>query len=703
MATHVGDIFIDAKLNTKEYDNGLKKMNSSASKIGSAIGKKIGMALSVAGLTKFIKDTTAAGASLNAMNAIVEAALPNMTKQVDEFAKAAGRSFGLSETQAKGFVGKFASMAIAMGYTEEEAYKMSTALTALAGDIASYYHIGVDEAYGKLGAIFTGETEALKSLGIIMTQSALDAYALEHGYGRVTAQMTELEKTTLRYNFVLDHMKLVSGDFAKYAYTWSGSIATIKLNWANFMATVGQGMINILLPLLQLIARISQALTALGSRFVAWTKRVRGIKDTVASATGKKTQNDLKKSASGIGNVGKGIGGAGKKAKGAKKAVQALKRELLGFDKITKLTGEQGTSSGGAGTSGGGGGLGDLGGLGDIELDEYDLGILEQATDYLANLKIPDTLLAALGRLKEALMSLFETLKQFGKWALDEVLIPFAKWAVNSGLPAAIDVLAASINLLTANLKIWGETLKPLWNDILKPFFGWWLEQNSKQFEVIANVINLLANAIDNLREKIEKMREIGSNISIKLDDKFSAVWDKIKSGWDSLKSKTVTCAVSLSDKFTAAWKKIKSAWNAIKSKTATISIGFKETLKSKWNTLARKVNSARAKAPAIIKNILPKMPILAQGGYVKANTPTLAMIGDNKHEGEVVAPESKLRAMAKEASSNPQMIVLLTAILQAINSLDTNVYLDGEAIKNNTVRRINNHTRATGQLELII
>ena len=44
------------------------------------------------------------------------------------------------------------------------------------------------------------------------------------------------------------------------------------------------------------------------------------------------------------------------------------------------------------------------------------------------------------------------------------------------------------------------------------------------------------------------------------------------------------------------------------------------------------------------------QIPYLAQGGYVKPNTPQLAMIGDNRHQGEVVAPEDKLRQMAAEA-----------------------------------------------------
>jgi hypothetical protein len=731
MATHVGDIFFDAKINRSEYDKGLKGLNATASKIGASIGRKLSAGFAVAGLTKFVKDATKAGASLNAMGTIIDASLPHMTKQVDDFAKSAGGAFGLSETQAKGFVGKFASMASAMGYTENEAYKMSTALTGLAGDVASYYHITQDEAFAKLGAVFTGETESLKQLGVIMTQNALDAFALEHGYGRVTAQMSELEKTTLRYQFVMDRLKLASGDFAKYANTWSGSIATIKLNWANFMAVVGQGMINILLPLLQLIARVSNALTALASRFLGWTKRLRGIKDSVSGAFGKKTQKDLKVANTGIGNVGSGLGGAGKQAKGAKKAVQALKRELLGFDKITKLTGEKGTTSGGVGgggVSGGGGSVGDMG-LGDYTEDVSALG---SAVDYLSQIKLPDSLTQALDHLKQSLGGLFDTLRNAGQWALDNVLKPLGEWFLNRGLPVQIEAFSSAIDLVNNALKLVGAILRPLWEPLIKPFLLFLLNYQADKIEKIGKVFGYFAEVLDKARigwqrlvekggefkailvdkfsEKWESLKETWENVKdkvatakLQLSDKFSEAWKKIKEKWTSVKSKTATQKLVLHDKFSGAWKKVKSAWNKLKSKTVTLSLGFKNAITSKWNAIASKVNSARNKS-AIVKGLFPKpLPYLAQGGYVKANTPQLAVIGDNKREGEIVAPESKLQAMANQASNNQQVVLLLQALLTAVNSLDLDVQLDGESIKQNTVRRINQHTRATGQLELII
>ena len=43
-------------------------------------------------------------------------------------------------------------------------------------------------------------------------------------------------------------------------------------------------------------------------------------------------------------------------------------------------------------------------------------------------------------------------------------------------------------------------------------------------------------------------------------------------------------------------------------------------------------------------------LPRLAQGGFVKANTPRLAMIGDNRNYGEIVAPEDKMMEWLNKA-----------------------------------------------------
>lgn len=73
------------------------------------------------------------------------------------------------------------------------------------------------------------------------------------------------------------------------------------------------------------------------------------------------------------------------------------------------------------------------------------------------------------------------------------------------------------------------------------------------------------------------------------------------------------------------------------------------------------------------------KLPRLAEGGYVKANTPQLAMIGDNRHQGEIVAPEDKLeeiyRKVLKEygVGTNDKVIELLKTIIELLRNIDFN------------------------------
>ena len=60
----------------------------------------------------------------------------------------------------------FGDMATSMGLSTEQAAQMSTTLVGLAGDLASFKNIGIDQAQTALAGIFTGETESLEAAGV---------------------------------------------------------------------------------------------------------------------------------------------------------------------------------------------------------------------------------------------------------------------------------------------------------------------------------------------------------------------------------------------------------------------------------------------------------------------------------------------------------------------------------------------------------
>lgn len=246
MATSIGQIGLDLVVNEGSFRTQMSGMQNLAKKAGAALAG----AFAVKKLVDFGKSCLDLGSDLSEVQNVVDVTFPNMSAQVDKFAQSALKASGLSETMAKKYTGTFGAMAKAFGFNEQQAYDMGTALTSLTADVASFYNLSQDEAYTKLKSVFTGETESLKDLGVVMTQTALDSYALANGYGKTTAQMTEAEKVSLRYAFVQQQLSAASGDFARTSGSWANQVRVLKLQIDSLKASIGQGLINLFTPII---------------------------------------------------------------------------------------------------------------------------------------------------------------------------------------------------------------------------------------------------------------------------------------------------------------------------------------------------------------------------------------------------------------------------------------------------------------------
>lgn len=347
-ATSVGQIGLDLVLNSKGFHKQMSGITGIAKKAGAALAA----AFTVKKIIDFGAQCLELGSDLAEVQNVVDVTFPAMAKQVNSFAQDAAVSFGMSETMAKKFTGTFGAMSKSFGFTEKEAYDMSTTLTGLAGDVASFYNISQDESYTKLKSIFTGETESLKDLGVVMTQSALDAFALAKGYGKATAQMSEQEKVALRYAFVQDKLSAAQGDFMRTSDSWANQTRLLKLQFDSLKASIGQGLIAVLTPVIKWMNVLLSKLNVVAKKFA----------DFMSVITGKKQQSGG--GGSGVSQVTQDTeeltGSMGGAADTAQKTAKKIKNAFLGIDEINTLPAapdEEGLSGGG---SSAGGGMGDV-------------------------------------------------------------------------------------------------------------------------------------------------------------------------------------------------------------------------------------------------------------------------------------------------------------------------------------------------------
>lgn len=195
----------------------------------------------------------------------------NMNKVDVAFGKNAGevktwsdstlQSFGISKGSALEMASLFGDMASGMDINTEQASIMSTKMVGLAGDLASFKNIGLGQASDALKGIFTGEGESLKSLGVIMLDSTLAAFALETGQKTLYKDMTQAEKVMLRYNYVLDKTKNSQGDFARTSEGTANQTRIFSESLKEVGASIGEFILPVITPM---IAKLNETVKAFG-------------------------------------------------------------------------------------------------------------------------------------------------------------------------------------------------------------------------------------------------------------------------------------------------------------------------------------------------------------------------------------------------------------------------------------------------------
>lgn len=515
-----GYLNFDTKLDTSGFNGGLAQVNTTVTKSIERVknqlktfAKTAAVAFSTYAITNFGKECIELGSDLAEVQNVVDVTFPAMTKQVDKWAKSAANSFGLSETMAKRYVGTFGSMAEAFGFTEKEAYDMSTTLTGLAGDVASFYNIRQDEAYTKLKSVFSGETETLKDLGIVMTQTALDSYALANGYGKTTAKMTEAEKVTLRYKFVQDQLANATGDFVRTQDSWANQTRILQLRLDSLKATLGQGLINVFSPLLKNLNSFIEKLDIATEKFKSFTEQVFGYSSA--------TDNSANSASSEMTDLADETKSANFALATTSKKTKEIKDNLQGFDRLNVMSLENSSSDDSTAVN-----------SPTKKSSKAAVNALDTAATAIEKRtnKVFDSIKRALNNLKNAFVSIGESWKRVWKNGTGEKIIGNIKQLLKNVFDIIGDISGAFTKawnkarlgdeVVQSIIDKWNSLLE-LVNTIAEDFRKVW--NNGTGERIWTNILNIIKNC---------------NNYTKTLRTKIKQAWDKNESGkkiWEAI------------------------------------------------------------------------------------------------------------------------------------------------------------------------
>lgn len=580
----------------------LKSISEGAEKVATASGK-VSSAMTPA--TVAIVGLGAAAGNLGSdllesMNK-VEVACGDGAQEVIKFSETTLESFGIAQGSALDMMAQFSDMGTGMGLETSSANEMSMALVGLAGDLASFKNIKVEVAKTALNGIYTGETESLKQLGIVMTEANLQEYAYAQGINKKISEMNQAEKVQLRYNYVLDKTKNAQGDFANTSDGAANSMRVASEAIKEAGASIG-------VMLTPYIAKASQYIGNLVKRFIeldyGTKKIIIGVLAVIAAiAPMAKLIQGITIITGGLTTAITTITGAYSFYTGAATTASTASKILAGAMKF--LTGPVG-------------------------IVIMIITALVGAFIYLWNTS---------DEFRAFWINLWEKIKEITRAVVDSIIVFFQETIPNAfnnlknfimGIPEFVKGVFNNIKNTIENilnsicnfiLNVW-NSIKEIFSSALDTIlnfvnekFGWLIEAVSTIFEGIRMyfqgwwefIKNIFLGAIllilDLVTGNFTKLKEDASNILNNLKEALNMIWEGIKivfqgaldiiSGyitmvWNNIVTVSTTIWNTIKDFFVGLWASIKEtatqAWEGFKYTVINICTSVGSTIVSIWN-----------------------------------------------------------------------------------------------------------------------
>jgi len=253
---------------------------------------------------------------------LFEVSMGNMADAARKWSDDLQASLGLNAYEVRQNAGMFYNMTTSMGLARDKAYEVSTGITKLAYDMASFYNESYDEMFQKLSSGLSGEMEPLRRLGVIVSETVVQQYAYAHGIAAVGSQLTEAQKVMARYGVIMESTKNAQGDLARTINSPANQLRILQTQLK--LASINLG--NAFMPLVQLVLPVlvnfAKGLVAVTNTFAQFMRALFGSNS--AQAQNAQAAANAAAAQTRLGNAAKAAGDKAKKG-------------VAGFDQLNML------------------------------------------------------------------------------------------------------------------------------------------------------------------------------------------------------------------------------------------------------------------------------------------------------------------------------------------------------------------------------
>lgn len=259
---------------------------------------------------------------------------------------------GVDSGQSMKNMALFQNLTTSFGVAGDRAYILSSNLTQLGYDLASFHNLSIEESFQKLQAAISGELEPIRRLGVDISNARLQQELYNLGINKSINSLSQADKAQLRYIAIMKQTTNAQMDMGRTLNTPANQMRILKSQVEQLAKAIGAVLIpvvNAILPPMIAVVKVVQTVISAIARLFGAQVKWADFKNEATAATGG--------ASAGLDNV----------ANSAAKAAKQTRDLIGGFDELN-VAQDNSSSGSGSGDAGTGGSV-----LGGIDLSGYDM------------------------------------------------------------------------------------------------------------------------------------------------------------------------------------------------------------------------------------------------------------------------------------------------------------------------------------------
>ncbi|MDE5556872.1 MAG: hypothetical protein K2J32_04150, partial [Ruminococcus sp.] len=323
-----GSLNFDTNVNTKGFSKGIDGIKSKLNDVKSAFSEfstVITATFSTAAIVGFGKSMIESAAEINASNSQMEQTFGSLYSSADETMRRVAETSGIVQSRLQGVGTSIYAFAKTSGMDSTTALNMMEEALQVTADSAAYYDRSLEETSESLQSFLKGNFENDAALGLSCTETTRNA-AANKLYGKSFQNLSESQKQLTLLQMVKDANALSGalGQASREADGWENVIGNLKEAWKQFMAVIGQPVLNVAVSA---VKQLTDALTFL-------TEKARSVLGVLSELFDWETDDSEEVSV----NISESVSEQNKLTEAVEETTEIQKKSLAGFDEINTLS-----------------------------------------------------------------------------------------------------------------------------------------------------------------------------------------------------------------------------------------------------------------------------------------------------------------------------------------------------------------------------